>query len=82
VAQIGTFRPCYLIEADGNPRKSLRALELALPGIRAAGCRFVTIEEWSRFFRARAAVELTAWRRDGDALQLSIASRDGVAGLT
>ena len=65
-----------------EPRASRRALELGLEGARDAGCRFSNLERWSRFFRARAAVQLTDRRQvDGGDL-LTLLSADGVSELT
>jgi hypothetical protein len=56
--QICNFHPLYVAGPQDHPRASRRALELGLDGARDAGCRFENLENWSRFFRARATVTL------------------------
>ena len=80
--QIANFHPVYVAIPQDHPRASRKALELGIQGAKAAGCRFENLERWSRFFRARAGVQLQLWREDGDGELIAIRSDADVRGLT
>ena len=82
VTQTCSFHPCYVSKPWPYLGSSQGALEMGLEGAKAAGCRFENLERWSRFFRARAEVRMTGWRRDGEVAHVTLVSDDGVEGLT
>ncbi len=47
-------------------------------GAQAAGCQFDNLERWSRFFRARASVQLVMRRMGDDDEFITIHSRQNV----
>ncbi len=52
-----------------------------MEGARAAGCRFDNLERFSRFFRARADVQMTEWRGEDDREFVTLESTEGVQGF-
>jgi hypothetical protein len=80
--QICNFHPVYVAIPQDHPRASRRALERGMEGARGAGCRFENLERWSRFFRARAGVQLVVWRTGDDADFIALKSTEGLEDLT
>lgn len=81
-AQMCTFHSCYVASPRPHIGTSKLALEMALEGARAAGCRIENVERFSRFFRARADVRLASRRVEAGKTFLTLSSEAGVEGLT
>jgi hypothetical protein len=82
VTQTCSFHPCYVSKPWPYLGSSQGALEIGLEGAKSSGCRFENLERWSRFFRARAGVQMRDCRRNGDATLVTLVSDEGVKGLT
>lgn len=80
--QVSSFHPCYVASPRPYVGSSQRALEIAMEGARAAGCRFENLERWSRFFRARAGVRLREWWSEETTIFITLESDSGIEGLT
>ncbi len=80
--QVSSFHPRYVASPRPHVGSSQQALEIAMEGARAAGCRFENLERWSRFFRARAGVRLKEWWTEGSTIFVTLESNSGMEGLT
>ncbi|MDA0746893.1 MAG: hypothetical protein O2954_10265 [bacterium] len=82
VTQACSFHPCYVSQDWPYLGSSKLALEIALEAAKNAGCRFENLENFSRFFRARANVQLTAYRTETQTTTLTLESKLGIQNLT
>ena len=80
--QICNFHPLYVAGPQDHPRASRRALELGLTGALAAGAVAANLEDWSRFFRARAALRLTEHTQLAGATLMTLEAPRATVGLT